>query len=87
VRDHHPEEEAPPFPAPGWTRYEGLRFLGQGTMGQVFLAYDPRLRRNIALKFVKGDDPKVARRLLSEARAQARVDHARVCQVYEVGEI
>ncbi|MFY2561231.1 protein kinase domain-containing protein [Corallococcus terminator] len=81
------EPAAPPFPFPGWERYQGLRFLGQGGMGQVFLAYDPRLRRNVALKFVKGDDAGVVRRLLSEARAQARVEHERVCQVHEVGEV
>ncbi len=77
----------PAFPVPGWDRYEGVRFLGQGGMGQVFLAYDRRLRRNVALKFVRGDDTELVRRLLSEARAQARVEHERVCQVYEVGEV
>ncbi|WNG33981.1 protein kinase [Archangium violaceum] len=76
-----------PFPVPGWDRYQGVRLLGQGGMGQVFLAYDPRLRRNVALKFVRGDDTELVRRLLSEARAQARVEHERVCQVYEVGEV
>jgi tetratricopeptide (TPR) repeat protein/predicted Ser/Thr protein kinase len=80
------EAESPLPSFPIWERYQGVRFLGQGGMGQVFLAYDPRLRRNVALKFVKGDDPEVARRLLSEARAQARIEHERVCQVYEVGE-
>ncbi|MDC0712115.1 protein kinase [Stigmatella sp. ncwal1] len=84
-KSHSPA--VPPFPFPGWERYQGLRFLGQGGMGQVFLAYDPRLRRDIALKFVKGDDAGIVRRLLSEAQAQARVKHERVCQVYEVGEI
>jgi serine/threonine-protein kinase len=77
----------PQFPVPGWDRYQGVKFLGQGGMGQVFLAYDLRLRRNVALKFVKGDDTELVRRLLSEARAQARVEHERVCQVYEVGEV
>ncbi len=77
----------PQFPVPGWDRYQGVRFLGQGGMGQVFLAYDLRLRRNVALKFVKGDDTELVRRLLSEARSQARVEHERVCQVYEVGEV
>ena len=76
----------PPLPMGDWDRYQGLRFLGEGGMGQVFLAYDPRLRRNVALKFVKGDDPAVVQRLLNEARAQARVHHARVCPVHEVGE-
>ncbi|WNG33685.1 protein kinase [Archangium violaceum] len=84
-RDHDPA--VPSFPVPGWERYQGLRFLGQGGMGQVFLAYDPRLHRHVALKFVKGDDAEVVRRLLSEARAQARVEHERVCQVHEVGEL
>ncbi|HYH99385.1 protein kinase domain-containing protein, partial [Hyalangium sp.] len=77
----------PAFPVPGWERYEGVRFLGQGGMGRVFLAYDRSLRRNVALKFVKGDDEQLVRRLLSEARAQARVEHERVCQVHEVGEV
>ncbi|WP_233601296.1 serine/threonine-protein kinase [Corallococcus sp. AB038B] len=77
----------PVFPMGDWERYQGLRFLGQGGMGQVFLAYDPRLRRAVALKFVKGDDPAVVHRLLNEARAQARVHHARVCPVHEVGEV
>ncbi|MCP3100275.1 protein kinase [Myxococcus sp. K15C18031901] len=78
---------APTFPVPDWDRYQPVRFLGQGGMGQVFLAYDPLLRRNVALKFVKGGDPELARRFLSEARAQARVRHERVCEVYEVGEV
>jgi len=82
-----PTVEAPSFPVPGWDRYQPVRFLGQGGMGQVFLAYEPLLRRNVALKFVRGEDPELARRFLFEARAQARVRHERVCEVYEVGEV
>ncbi|GHG81883.1 hypothetical protein GCM10012319_35550 [Comamonas sp. KCTC 72670] len=80
------EPDEATFPIPDWDRYQSVRFLGQGGMGRVFLAYDPMLRRNVALKFVRGDDPELARRFLSEARAQARVRHERVCEVYEVGE-
>ncbi len=82
-----PAAAVPAFPVPGWERYQGVRFLGQGGMGQVFLAYDPKLRRHAALKFVRGDDVGLTQRFLSEARAQARVEHERVCQVYEVGEV
>jgi serine/threonine-protein kinase len=71
----------------GWDRYQPIRFLGQGGMGMVFLARDTRLHRNVAIKFVRGDDPASVPRFLTEARAQARVSHERVCKVYEVGEI
>lgn len=77
----------PSFPVPEWERYQPVRFLGQGGMGQVFLAYEPLLRRNVALKFVRDGDAELARRFLAEARAQARVHHERVCEVYEVGEV
>ncbi|HVK70332.1 MAG TPA: serine/threonine-protein kinase, partial [Polyangium sp.] len=50
-------------------------------------ARDVRLSRDVALKFVRGDDPEMPRRFVLEARAQARVEHERVCKVYEVGEI
>jgi eukaryotic-like serine/threonine-protein kinase len=84
-----PGDRADPdvFPVPGWNRYEPIRLLGQGGMGRVFLARDLRLGRNVAIKFVRGDDPELARRIVGEARAQARVNDERVCKVYEVGEV
>ena len=77
----------PSFAIPGWDRYQCLRFLGQGGMGKVFLARDPRLHREVAIKLVRDDIPDAIRRLVTEARAQARVNHERVCKVYEVGEV
>ncbi|HEX8705959.1 MAG TPA: protein kinase [Myxococcaceae bacterium] len=82
-----PSKAEPPFPITSWERYQAVRFLGQGGMGQVFLAYDLQLRRHVALKFVIGEDAELIRRLLAEACAQARVEHERVCQVHEVGEV
>jgi serine/threonine-protein kinase len=79
--------EGPVFPVAVWDRYVNVRFLGQGGMGKVFLARDPRLSREVAIKFVHGDNPEHVRRLIAEARAQARVSHERVCQVHEVGEV
>jgi len=75
------------FPVPGWDRYEPIRLLGQGGMGRVFLARDLWLDRNVAIKFVRSDDLELARRIVGEARAQARVNDERVCKVYEVGEV
>jgi serine/threonine-protein kinase len=78
---------SPEFPVADWDHYQAIRFLGQGGMGVVFLARDLRLHRNVAIKFVRGDDPQSVQRFISEARAQARVSHERVCKVYEVGEV
>ncbi len=66
--------------------YELGRLLGQGGMGQVFLAYDPVLGREVALKLMLGADPDMGARFLREARAQARIEHPNVCRVFEAGE-
>lgn len=67
--------------------YEIEQLLGKGGVGLVYLAFDHRLRRRVALKLLRTDDPEAADRLLEEARAQARVEHENVCQVYEAGEV
>ncbi len=77
----------PEFPLPHSDRYECVRFLGEGGMGKVFLARDLRLGREVAIKFVRGDNRDHTLRLLAEARAQAQVNHDRVCKVYEVDEV
>src|SRR5262249_39517335 len=75
------------FPIDGWDRYEFIKFLGEGGMGRVFKAKDPRLNRYVALKFIRGDDPGLLQRFFREAQAQARIDHKNVCKIYEVGEV
>jgi serine/threonine-protein kinase len=67
-------------------RYQTAVPLGEGGMGTVYRAFDPVLGRPVALKFLRGDNPALAQRLLREARLQARVDHEHVCRVYEAGE-
>jgi serine/threonine-protein kinase len=76
-----------PFPVASWDRYAFVRLLGEGGMGSVYEARDLRLERTVALKFIRGGDPRLAMRLLREARAQASLRHANVCEVYEVGEV
>ncbi|MBD3868799.1 MAG: tetratricopeptide repeat protein [Acidobacteria bacterium] len=75
------------FPVEGWARYKFESYLGGGGMGQVYKAFDPNLQRHVALKFILGDNPTLIQRFNQEARAQAQVDHERVCKVYEVGEV
>jgi serine/threonine-protein kinase len=71
----------------GWDRYEVVTFLGAGGMGSVYKVFDPALMRFAAVKVLQRSEPDLGQRLLREARAQARVDHPHVCQVYEAGEV
>ncbi|MBI3131209.1 MAG: serine/threonine protein kinase [Acidobacteria bacterium] len=59
--------------------------LGAGGMGEVHRAWDSALERPVAVKFVRGSDPKEADRLLLEARLQARVEHPHVVRVHDTG--
>lgn len=66
-------------------RHDTAVLIGSGGMGKVFKAWDPTLERHVAIKYLRYNDPELVERLLREARAQARVDHPGVCDVYEVG--
>jgi serine/threonine-protein kinase len=71
----------------GHYRIESL--IGRGGMGAVYRAYDTRLNRDVALKFLPphlGTEPEEQARLLAEARAAAALDHPNVCSIHEVGE-
>ncbi len=68
-------------------RFLVLGKLGSGGMGLVVEAYDPELDRKVAIKILRthrGRSQSQAR-LLREAQAMARVSHANVVHVYDVG--
>ncbi len=70
-------------------RYRLERRLGAGGMGEVYLARDGRLGRQVAVKLLDpalGADPRWRARLLEEARVAALFDHPNVCTIHEVGE-
>lgn len=77
----------PAFPVENWDRYEFQSYLGGGGMGRVYKAYDPKLNRKVALKFLSDDDPLKIARFQNEAKAQARINHECICEIYEVGEV
>ena len=69
--------------------YHVLRRLGQGGMGQVYLAEQMSLKRKVALKILRADlaaNPTSLQRFKAEAEAVAKVTHANIVQVYAVGE-
>jgi tetratricopeptide (TPR) repeat protein len=67
-------------------RYELRERIGQGGMGVVYRAYDPALRRTVALKLVTGSrGRRTVRRIVREAQSQARLTHPNVVEIYDVG--
>ncbi len=68
--------------------YEVERRLGEGGMGEVWVARDTRLERFVALKRMHTEraDERMRKRLWREARSAASINHPNVCQVYDVVE-
>jgi serine/threonine protein kinase len=66
-----------------------LRRLGQGGMGQVYLAEQISLKRRVALKILRPDlaTPSALQRFKAEAEAVARATHANIVQVHAFGEV
>ena len=65
-------------------RYAVIEELGRGGMGVVLRAYDPKLRREVALKVVRRMSADAEARLVLEAQAMAQLNHPNVVAVYDV---
>jgi hypothetical protein len=69
--------------------YETLAVLGRGAMGIVYQARHTQLPRLVALKMIRGGasaGPEELQRFRTEAEAIARLQHAHIVQIFEVGE-
>lgn len=73
-----------PSCAPRIGRFILLEEVGRGGMGVVFAAFDAELERKVAVKLLHAEVPR--ERLLREAQALAKVDHANLVTIYEAGE-
>ena len=84
-------------PPPGWTpslrtgqlvagRFEILRFLNRGGMGEVYEVWDSDLKERIALKTIRLDiasSPIAIERFKREVKQARTISHVNVCRVYE----
>jgi len=75
---------------PTLSKYEIVEKIGEGGMGMVYRAHDPRLQRIVAVKVLRPElahNPDFVQRFLDEARRMARIgDHPHVVTVHDVGE-
>ncbi len=79
-----------PLLAPGqrFGQYDEILLLGEGGMGQVYLAVDTRLRRKVALKLLPSsytNDAERVRRFEQEAQAASALNHPNIVTIHEIG--
>ena len=70
-------------------RYEVRSKIGEGGMGEVYLAHDTRLDRKVALKILPADvasDPGRMHRFVQEAKAASGLNHPNIITIYEIDE-
>jgi serine/threonine protein kinase/HAMP domain-containing protein len=71
-------------------RYQLKRMLGEGAMSQVYLAYDPKLQRELAIKLLKPEFAQDAQRVelfLNEIQLSGRLHHPNIVSIFDVGQV
>ena len=68
-------------------RFQILRFIGQGGMGQVYEAFDLELKTRVALKVIHpsiSQDPRALLRFRREVQLTRRITHPNVCRTFDI---
>jgi tetratricopeptide (TPR) repeat protein/tRNA A-37 threonylcarbamoyl transferase component Bud32 len=73
-----------------FSHYKVLEKIGEGGMGEVYLAEDTKLKRQVALKFLPEDltrEEERKQRFLQEARMAASIEHPHIAAIHDIDEI
>ena len=84
----HPLEQSPPPELPMPDRYERVRLLAKGGMGEVHLALDRQLQRHVAIKVMTPEiaaSKDLAARFTQEAIVLGRLDHPHIVPIHDLG--
>jgi serine/threonine protein kinase len=71
-----------------FSHFRILRKIGEGGMGEVYLAEDQKLGRSVAIKILQSeffDSPDRLERFSREAKTAARISHSNVMSIYDIG--
>jgi serine/threonine protein kinase/tetratricopeptide (TPR) repeat protein len=84
-----PEGQNPDWPLLG-KRIEHFRVIdciGKGGMGEVYVGYDEKLKRKVALKAIRGEKrfhEHAKARLIREAQLLSKLEHPHICRIYDL---
>src|SRR5689334_16156456 len=67
-------------------RYQLTKLLGQGGFGNVYLAFDPTVQRNVAIKLLTAISSDALSRFRNEAATVGKLQHPNIVTMYDYGE-
>jgi serine/threonine protein kinase len=70
-------------------QFRVIDFIGKGGMGEVYVGYDEKLKRKVALKALRGEKrfhEQAKARLIKEAQILSKLEHPRICRIYDLVE-
>jgi eukaryotic-like serine/threonine-protein kinase len=68
-------------------RYQVVRQLAKDGRGGLYLAWDPALKRQVAIKLLMHDEDELRERFAREAQSAASLDHPQIVTMYDVGDV